>query len=178
MLTWLKNRLPEKRDILLALSMATFLVFSWSLRELFFNAPAFLLSFTVGNIVLIAAYMLAFALLESVALVLLMLILAALLPGALLKNGFAYKTSYLFIALGWLSVYLQFGMTNQPRVEFLAMQLAKFLAVWLTAVLLTHYLAPVRKIALDILDRMTIFFYIYAPLGVVSLVVVILRNLW
>lgn len=178
MLTALKKRLPEKRDILLAGSMAVFLVFSWSLRELFFNAPAFLLSFTADNIAFIAAYMFAFALFESFALVLLMLILAALLPGAILKNGFSYKASYLFIALGWLSASLQFGMTNQPRVEFLAMQLVKFLAGWLIAVALTHYLAPVRKIVLDILDRTTIFFYIYAPLGAVSLVVVILRNLW
>jgi len=35
-----------------------------------------------------------------------------------------------------------------------------------------------RKIVLDVLDRLTIFSYLYLPLGIISLLVVIVRLLW
>jgi len=50
--------------------------------------------------------------------------------------------------------------------------------LWIIPVLLTRYLGIVRKIVLDILDRLTIFSYVYLPLGVISLVVILIRLLW
>lgn len=178
MSAFLKRRLPETKEIFLALSMATFLVFSWSLRSLFYNVPALLLSFLPGDILFIIAYMFAFALLESLAVTVGMLSLAVVLPGVILKDGFAYKASYFFIAMGILSVYLQFVMNNQPRINFLLIEIGKALAGWLAAVALTRYVPPVQKIILELLDRITIFSYIYLPLGLISLFIVIFRNLW
>jgi hypothetical protein len=173
-----KRRLPARNDMILALSMAAFLVFTWSMRALFFNFPAFILSYTMGETLVIAAYMLAFALLETLVVVFVMVLLAVILPGALLREGFSYKASFCFIAFAAISIHLQYAMTNQPKVSYLALELGRALVLWLIPVLLVRFVSAVRKIVLDVLDRLTIFSYIYLPLGIISLFVVTIRLLW
>jgi hypothetical protein len=174
----IKQRLPARNEILLALSMAAFLIFTWSLRALFFNFPGFMLTYTPGDMLVIAAYMLAFALLETLLVMLLLLTLAVLLPGILLKDGFSYKASFLLIAFAIISIHMQYVMTNQPRINFLALELGRALFLFLVPVLFVHFVGIIRKIVMDILDRLIIFSYIYLPLGVISLVVVAARLLW
>ena len=164
--------------MILALSMAAFLVFTWSMRALFFNFPAFMLSYTMGEILVIAAYMLAFALLETLVVILAMVLLAVILPGALLKEGFSYKASFCFIAFAAISIHLQYTMTNQPKISYLALELGRALVLWLIPVLLVRFVGVVRKIVMDVLDRLTIFSYIYLPLGIISLFAVTIRLLW
>jgi hypothetical protein len=175
---FIQRRLPERNEMFLALSMAAFLVFTWSLRALFFNFPAFMLSYTIGEILVISAYMMAFALLETVAAMLVILVLAIILPGVLLKEGFSYKASFFFIGFAVISIHLQFVMTNQPKISYLTLELGRALGIWLVPVLLVHYVEFLRRIVMDILDRLTIFSYIYFPLGLISLLVVIVRLLW
>ena len=82
------------------------------------------------------------------------------------------------LGMGAVSIHLQMVMTNQPKITFLVRELAFGLAVWILPSLLAHYLTVTRKIILDILDRLTIFSYIYLPLGLVSLLTVTFRLLW
>jgi hypothetical protein len=132
----------------------------------------------LGDIISIAAYTLCVALIESVLTTAFVTLLAFLLPGFLLRDGFAYKGAFAILAATLISIHLQLVMNNQPQVGFLVGELALGLALWLVPVLLTHFIPAVRKVVLDILDRMTIFSFIYVPLGLVSLAVVIARNLW
>lgn len=162
----------------LALSMAAFLVYTWSLRGLFFKFPAFMLSYTLGEILAISAYMLAFALLETLAVMLVMVLLAIILPGVLLKEGFSYKATFFFIALAAISIHLQYVMTNQPKISFLVLELGRALVLWLVPVLLVRFVRIIRRIVMNVLDRLTIFSYIYLPLGIISLLVVTVRLLW
>ena len=175
---FIKRRLPGKNDIFLALSVATVLIFSWELRSLFYNAPAFFLSYSLGEFLSISAYMLATALIETILVMSVAVTLAFILPGVILRDGFAYKASFLLIALAIVSVYLQFNMTNQPKISFLMTQLILVLGLWLAPVLLVQFIAPLRKFVLDLFDRLTIFSYVYLPLGFLSLLVVIVRISW
>jgi hypothetical protein len=174
----IKRRLPARNEMLLALSMAAFLIFTWSMRALFFNFPAFMLSHSMGEILVIAAYMLAFALLETLLVMLVMVFIATILPAVLLKEGFSYKASFFFIAFAAISIHLQYNMTNQPKISFLALELGRALALWLIPVLLVQFVGVIRKIVMDVLDRLMIFSYIYLPLGVISLFVITIRLLW
>ncbi len=177
-LDFLNRRMPARNDIFLALSMAVFIIFSWSLRALFFNLPSFRLSHTNGEILIVAAYTLMIALFESLFVTFGMAILAVLLPGAILKEGFSYKASYFLIASAIIFIHVQSVLTNQTTISYLVIQFALMFAIWLGLVLLTVYVGAVRKIVLDVLDRLTIFSYIYIPLGVVSMLVVFVRLLW
>jgi hypothetical protein len=177
-LDFLKRRLPARSDIVLVASTAVFLVFSWSLRSIFFQYPSYILSYTVWEIFAIVAYHMAFALLESALVVAVFVTVAFLLPGKWFKEGFAWKASLGIITLAALSIYLQAVMNNQPKINWLAMQLGRGVLAWLAAMLVTHFVPFVRKILLDILDRLTVFLYLYLPIGLVSLLVVIVRLVW
>lgn len=175
---FIQSRLPAREETFLALSMAAFLVFTWTLRALFFNFPAFLLSYSVGEILSISAYMLAVALIETMLVMIPVLLLAVILPGFLMKDGFSYKASFFFIGFGAIAIHLQFVMTNQPKIDYLLLELGRALAFWLIPALLVQFVPWLRKIVMDILDRLTIFSYIYFPLGIISLFVVLVRLLW
>lgn len=172
------KRLPEKKEITLALAGLTFLVFGWELRALFFNFPAFLLSYTVGEILSITAYMLSFALLETTIVMVLALFMAIILPRKLFAEGFSYKAFFLFVGMAAISIHLQYVMNNQPKISFLVRELAIGLAIWILFSLLTYFVPILKKIVLDVLDRLTIFSYIYIPLGFLSLFVLTFRLLW
>jgi hypothetical protein len=73
---------------------------------------------------------------------------------------------------------MQYVMNNQPKMNFLLLELGRALALWLIPVLLVRYVSVVRKLVMDVLDRLTIFSYIYFPLGLISLLVVAVRLLW
>ena len=90
----------------------------------------------------------------------------------------SYKASFFFLASGVIFIHLQYGLTNQPTLNFLLRELGLILVLWIIPVLLTRYIGIVRKIVLDILDRLTIFSYLYLPLGVISLVVILIRLIW
>lgn len=175
---FLKRRLPARNEFFPTLSVATLLVFSWELRSLFYNAPAFFLSYSLGEFLSIAAYMLATALIETLLVTSFVVLLAFVLPGAILRNGFAYKASFLLVAIAIVFIYLQFNMTNQPKMGFLLTQLVLILVLWLIPVLLVQFIQPVRNFILDLFDRLTIFSYVYLPLGILSLLVVIVRVIW
>jgi hypothetical protein len=174
----IKRRLPAGNDIFLALSMAVFLVFSWSLRSMFFTFPSFRLAHTTGDILTIVVYMMAFALVDALGVVFFLVLLAVLLPGGVLKAGFSYKASFFFIASTIVLIRIQYDLTDQTPLSYLALQFGLLILLWLVPVLLTHYIQAVRKVVLDVLDRLTIFTYIYLPIGMVSLLVVIVRLLW
>ncbi len=175
---FLERRMPARNEIFLASSMATFLVFSWSLRMMFYTFPSFSLSHRFGEIFIIVTYMMTFALLDTLFATLALVVLAVILPGAVLKDGFSYKASFFFIASTVIFIHLQYTLTNQTKIGSLILELGLILVLWLVPVLLTRYVDAVRKIVLDILDRLTIFSYVYIPLGVISLFVVIIRLLW
>ncbi len=177
-LDFFKRRLPARDESLLVFSMAVFLVFSWSLRNLFFQFPALILSYNMWDILAIVSYMMGFALLESALVMMAITALAFLLPGKWFKNGFAYKGSFAILALAAMSIFLQAVMTNQPKISWLGLQLGRAFFVWLVAVLLTAYVPFIKKIILDLLDRLTIFLYLYVPLGIISVAVITLRLLW
>jgi hypothetical protein len=174
-LDFLKRRLPARSETILVASMAVFLIFTWALRNIFFQYPSYILSYNVGDILAIIAYHMAFALIESALVVTVFVALAFLLPGKWFKEGFAYKASLGILALAAVSIYLQAVMTNQPKIPWLATQLGRGLLVWLAAVLVAHFVPFVKKIVLNILDRLTIFLYLYLPVGLLSLLVVIVR---
>ena len=173
-----KRRMPAREEVKLVFSMAAFCVFTWALRNYFYQFPALILSYNVWDLLSILAYTFFFALIESLLTTAFIVVLAFILPGLFLREGFSYKGSFAIIAAGVISIHLQVVMSNQPKVDFLLIELARWLVLWLAPVLLTRYVPFVRKVVFEVLDRLTIFSYVYVPLGIISLLAVIVRNLW
>jgi len=174
-MNFIKRRFPGRREVTLVFSAVAFPVFTWSLHSFIYRFPAFILYYGVWDLISILAYLLAFALLESLLVTALIVGLAALLPGSWLKQGFAYKGFLTVLAAAAAAIYIKETMTNQPAVKFLAIEFGAAFAAWIGLLLAAHFWLPMQRIVLDLADRFTIFLYFYIPLGLLSTLVVIVR---
>lgn len=117
--------------------------------------------------------MMAFALLESLLITATLLLLSMLLPAAWLRDGFAYKSFVFLIVATGASIYLQQVLRSSwPSSQILTLAWAAPLLGMAALLALAHLLPRFKHILLDIQDRLSIMLYVYIPLGILSLVVV------
>ena len=106
-MSFIQRRLPRVEEILDVLGVSVFVLFSWSLRGFLYNLPSFLHSLSVGAILGILCYMMAFALLESLLLVCCLLLISIVLPGKWYRDGFAYKGFLTILVISITSIQIQ-----------------------------------------------------------------------
>ncbi|MGZ9236050.1 MAG: hypothetical protein ACXW4E_11045, partial [Anaerolineales bacterium] len=140
---------------------------------------SFLLYFRLAEISVVFAYMMAFALLESLIVTAGLTLAAIILPSKWLGDGFAYK-GFIFVAVGSSAAYvLQKNLRYEfPSTQMLILHLVIALTSSALFIAASHVWAPLQKVLLDIQDRISIMLYVYVPIGLVSLVVVAFRNLF
>lgn len=178
-MAFLNERLPRGGDVISVLAASIFVVFSWSLRGFFELLPSFIESHKTGVIFAIFSYMMAFALFESLLLTSVLVLLCILLPGKWYKDGFAYKGLLTVIVLAVCMILLQKNdlmITGRNTEAFLPGIVVASLALFLS-IILAHFISPLQRIFMELADRMQIFLYVYIPLGVLGLLVVMIRNL-
>lgn len=166
------------------LATVVFIVFTWSLYRMFFQLPSWLGYLSLGKILALAAYVLSFALVESLVMFGLLLGLAALLPERFLRRDFAVQGSLLagLVGTGAYLVQRKIGLLYKLEPEQLALySLATLAAIILAPLLYTPLLERLPK-AGDLLrtlaERMTVFAYLYIPLGLLALLATLWRNLF
>ncbi len=184
---FIRTRLPARRDVLLVFGVVLFAVFGWSIRGFLFKLPSFALYFSLVNDLAVLCYMMAFALIESVIVMGALLVLAALLPSGWLRSGFAYK-GFLIILVATAAIVLFEGYY---RADFLKDMLAGYTymfppfvvgllaAIGVLGVLLWLFRRYTRlqRYAVYTLEQISLFTYIYVPLGLIGAAVVLIRNL-
>ncbi len=182
----IQKRLPARVEALRVFGVVLFAVFGWSIRGFLYKVPAFTLYFGLSANLAILSYMLSFALLESVLVIAALLALAACLPARWLKQGFAYKGSLIvFVAAVAMILFEQWFrigffkdiMAGQyymvpPFIIGLASSIvALFGLLWLL-----RAQPRFQKYILYAAEQLGIFTYIYVPLGLIGLAVVLIRN--
>jgi hypothetical protein len=184
---FLQERLPPRKDILQVFGVVLFAVFGWSIRGFLYKVPAFTLYFGLISNMSILGYMLAFALLESILVTGILLMLSVALPARSLREGFAYK-GFLIIFVAAIAMILfewwfQIGFFKDILAGqyYMVPTFVSGLVLCIAALLLLLWLFRARprfqSYVLYAAEQLGIFTYIYVPLGVIGLVVVILRNI-
>jgi len=174
-----KRKLPLWSEVQAVFGLLVFAVFSWSIRGFLYKLSAFLLYHNLGDIFGIFSYMMGIALLESAIIMLVLLSLAVILPKEWFRTRFGYKASLLTLVAGSTMIYLQSILTFRlPSVRTLILLLAIPLAVWIVLLFLVTKVKSFRVVLDFVLDRVSVFLYLYVPLGIIGLVVVAFRNLF
>ena len=183
----MRLRLPARNEILQVLGVVLFAVFGWSIRGFLYKIPAFALYFGLGANLAILCYMFAFALLESLLITGALLLAAMALPARALKQGFAYK-GFVVILVAAIAMILFEGYF---RVDFFKEIMAGDdssippfvigLIASVLAVIALFWLVRIQpflqKAVLYVMEQLSVFTYIYVPLGLIGAVVVLIRNL-
>ena len=181
------GRIPARRELREVFDVVLFSVFGWSIRGFLYKIPAFTLYFGLKNNLAILCYMLAFALLESLVVTAVLMVIGTLLPSRFLKEGFAYK-GFLIILVASVALIL---FQSYYHINFFYNILAadySFIppfivglvvsAAFLIALFWIFQQRPrFQKYLLSLVEQFGVFTYVYVPLGLIGLIVVIIRNL-
>ena len=183
----IRNRLPARSDTLHVFGVVLFVVYGWSIRGFLFKVPSFALYFGLPSDLAVLSYMFAFALVESAMFMAALLLLAAILPARVLKQGFAYKSFIIVMVAAAASITFEAWY----RVDFfkdmmvgMNYMVAPFIIGIVVSILLLaalfwgfHEWPRLQRYASFVMEQLSIFTYIYVPLGLLGLVVVLIRNL-
>jgi hypothetical protein len=183
----LRERMPVRTEILSAFNIVLFVVFGWSIRGFLFVLPSFLLYFRLGDISAILFYMLAFALLESIFLTGLLVISSMVFPSNWLKLGFGYK-SFLIIFVATIGLifyqgYYKYGFLdmlikdNYSALQPLFICLIVCVITLFALFWLFNNQSRFKHSLLIFIEQFGVFAYIYIPLGLIGIIVVVVRNI-
>jgi hypothetical protein len=173
------NRLPAFDQILAVYAMAAFMLFSWSLLWFFWNVPSWLHFMNLGVLFATLSYAVAASFLEGLTFLGLLLIVAFILPPAWFRDYFTARGSAVTISLLGLIMLRDYWIVSEnyflkPMTTF-GLALAVLMAVLLFLAVKFSWMDK----ALNVLaERLTVFLYIFLSLSVLSLLVVLIRNLF
>ena len=122
--------------------------------------------------------MMAFAFLESLLVTSFLVFLSAILPSKWLRDGFAFK-GFILIGMATIAaIILQRTLQGElPSLPILTLIWFTPLVWAVVFIILAERKQRVQSILLEIAERVSIMLFIYVPIGVISLLVVTIRNL-
>ena len=183
---WVSSRAPASREILGVFGVVSFAVFSWAVRGFLFKIPAFTLYFGLSSDLAILCYMFAFALIESLLITGLLIALATLLPARILRDGFAYKGFLVVLVTTLTMILFELNYKIEDFKDILTGNYASIppfvigLVVSILALVgllrLSQSSRRLQGIASFLTEQVSLFAYIYVPLGLIGLAVVLVRN--
>jgi len=182
--TKLRAKLPSRQEALTVFSVILFIVFSWALYRTFWWVPSWLEYLSIWGILIIIAYVVAFALVESLVILALLTILSLLLPRKIFKDQFVVQGSVLSLLLGLGAFLIQrnVGVIYRLKLEQTLLYPLLILGAVILLMIITSFLFKrihaLSRFTQAIVERMTIFAYLYVPMGLIGLLVVVIRNLW
>lgn len=172
------KRLPNRDEVAPVFAAFIFPIFSWSIVWFFQKMPGWLPYLSIAKVLSIFAYVQAFALFESVLFLSLLVLLAAVLPTRFFRDIFSAQGSMIAFALTFWVIIFQ--IVNTTTETWPPGRLLLWAICLSASLMLLHLLVrrskPVARITTAIAERLTVFLYIYVPLGLLGIAIVVVRN--
>jgi hypothetical protein len=177
------DKIPTRYEILSVYSLILFIVFSWTIFRILFQIPSWLYSHSKTGIVFLAAYVFSFALFESTLLLSFILLVSLILPAYIFRERFVAQGSLLVFACTAWALIVQFQREYLVKRDLL--ELGIWILVFLLSLLIILFFSNLlmrrNKKAQTLIeaftDRMIIFAWLYIPVGLIALTIVMVRNI-
>ena len=173
------KRLPPLAEILPVFAISVFLFYGWTMLVFLWKLPGWLFFLSPGEIAVLFAFELVTNLMESLAVLALILLVTALLPARYLKDYFPARGGAIALALvGGMILLLHFAVTKKIGLAStwpmwtLALGLFSALLAWVAS-----RFGAAGRILAGLGDCLIVFLIILPPLSVISLVIIIVRLL-
>ncbi len=174
-----RSRVPARAELVRVFAATAFLVYSWTMYVSFWKLPSWLYFLGLGEIASLYSYGFIANLIECLLLTGLTAALSLLLPRAWWRDGFVARSVVIILVL---LVSAQWHLSRYPthdlRDAFLASQPLWWLATLAIGVVLAWCAGRFRwmRTGLErIADQLTVFLYLYLPLTLIGLIVVVVR---
>jgi hypothetical protein len=173
------NRIPDKKNIVTVYAVAMFLVYTWTLFTSFWKLPSWLFFLEVGEIISIYSYAFLVNFMESILLLSLVLLASVTLPrhwwtDTVIPKGFVL----ILVLLGSAALHLTLYRTPDTREMFVSGQFNWWAGTLLIVVFLAWMTGRVNWICHgleNLADRFVVFLYIYLPLTVFAVLIILVR---
>jgi hypothetical protein len=173
------NRLPKFSQIAPVYALSVLLVYGWTILYFFWKLPSWLFFMTIGEILVVFAYAMSVNLLESLFVLLIPILLSLLLPKKWFYDTFVVRGSALVLLFLGYSMFLTTRFQSEegyPKTLLLWSVFALFVIAFLVYIL--GKIRIMGKVLEAVSDRAIIFLYLFIPISLISLLVVIFRNLF
>ena len=177
---FLKSRLPTLDAIIPVFAVIAFLVYGWTTVVFLWKIPSWIQFLILGEILAVFAYSMTAALLESLAILFVLLVVCLTLPARWMRDVFVTRGTTAAV-FGFGSIMLYMYRYSEIGYSFISSLFLWSLAGLAVAILMTFLSTHIRgmvRAAAWISDRVTVFLFLLIPISLVSLVVVIYRNLF
>jgi hypothetical protein len=151
---------------------------AWALVRAFVQVPAWILDHNSVQLVGQFAYLIAFALVESVVVFAVLALLSKMVPSRFYRDNVAPQSAIVLTVMTSWAAFWQANMFSWQR--FLPLLLIASLLVLLISIPLSWWLMRYRRVKMilnDIIDRLEILAALYLVIDIASLLVVLGRNL-
>ena len=173
----LRERFPPRNQIILVFACIAFPQYSWTTYWVLDYLPSWLKSMTVWETIPINAYAYTWVLLESLSILLFILVVAILMPAKWFRRDFVSKGSM----VAWLIFIFSFltQLKGTGKYDFMAgIRPGPILVV--SAIIIFFLLSKIRRLndmIIFIADRLLVFLYLYVPISVISVIIVLYNNI-
>jgi hypothetical protein len=177
------EKLPSRQEATTVLSVVVFIIFSWTLYRMFWYVPSWLEHLSIWSVATTAAYVLSFALLESIIVFVLVCSLSLVFPRRIFKQQFTAQACSIVAGLSVGAYLLQRKMKLIYRLSYLELLVypVMILLCLVILILILYYIFKrfeyIARFIRLLAERMTVFLYVYVPLGLLGWLVVIFRNI-
>lgn len=174
MTTKISERIPNTKHLYQVYGVIVMLIYGWSLYQFFWMLPGWLKYQPTNNIFSIFSYTLVNDLFESLLILVCIILIAIILPAKWFREGFVLRGGLTVLYFLILTIVIAYNEISLKTIS----------ANWIWSLVglgVLHFIAGktpiVQKIIENIADASTIFLFLSLPLSLLSLVVIIIRNL-
>jgi hypothetical protein len=172
----LRKRLPPFHEISSFYATIVFLVYGWTSVAFFWKVPSWSYFLSPSEIVVILAYVLVSSLFESVLILFVFLLASLVLPSDWLSHRFVVRSSLIIFALTfWVALFDLSSLVQLPtRSDVISFGIGFPLTAGLS-ILLANRTPLVRRLMIFVSDQLIVFLYLWLPLSLIGILIVILR---
>jgi hypothetical protein len=172
----LRKKIPPFQEITGLYATIVFLVYGWTSVAFFWKVPSWKYFLDLAEIAVLLAYILASSLLESALILVLFLFASLLLPSRWLSNKFVVRGSIILYSLTFWVVLFDLSTQVQPPTKGDVISfVVGFPLTTVLGIKLANKIPSVRRFMTSLSDQLTIFLYVWLPLSLIGILIVILR---
>ena len=174
----LRKKIPPLHEILPLYATVVFLIYGWGGITFFWKVPSWLYFLSLEDIAAILSYTFASSLLECTIILFSFLLASVVLPSRWLYNKFAIRGSLIVYSLTYCVILFNINsLIELPTTSDVIIFGVGVLVTSALAIILADRIALVQRLVIRLGDRLTIFLYLWLPLSLVGILVIIFRIL-
>lgn len=176
----LRERLPERQDLLLVFGVVAFPIFAWAILQSFRELPSWLLRLSLWDVIGVASYIQAFALVETMLAYVALLALLVILPARIVDGRHVLFAAVTVATASGAAVGIHYADETLRQWGWLGISAvsAGILALALSIFILAGRSQTAEEAIIGLSERLALLSLLYVGIGVVGVLIIVVRNLW